>query len=59
LVCEYERRKEESEVEHYVRLIKLFDENPLSYNERVEIMQRVYAKHKSADPETSFDMNAY
>ena len=58
-MCEYERRKEESEVEHYVRLVKMFDENPLSYNERVEIMQRVYAKHKNADPETSFDLNAY
>jgi hypothetical protein len=58
-VCEYERREEENEVEHYVRLTKMFEESPLSYNERVSIMQRVYAKYKGADPETSFSMNEY
>jgi hypothetical protein len=59
LVCEYERRKEESEVEHYVRLIKLFDEKPISYDERQAIMKRVFPTKSELDPETSFDMNQY
>lgn len=58
-MCEYERREEESEVEHYVRLTKMFEESTLSFNERADIMQRVYVKKSTGDSETSFNMNEF
>jgi len=37
----------------------MFEEGRLSYNERAEIMKRVYTKSADLDAETSFEMNSY
>jgi hypothetical protein len=58
-VCEYEKREEEKVVEHYIRITNMFEERRLSYNERAEIMKRVYTKSADLDAETSFEMNSY
>ena len=58
-MCEYEKREEEKVVEHYIRITKMFEEGRLSYNERAEIMKRVYTESADLDTETSFEMNSY
>lgn len=58
-MCEYERREEESEVEHYVRLTKMFEENPLSFNKRADIIKKYFNKTQATDPETGFNMNNF
>ena len=37
MATEYEKRPEESEIEFYVRIIKLLHEHPISFNESSQI----------------------
>jgi len=37
MATEYEKRPEESEIEFYVRIIKLLDKHPISYNKSSQI----------------------
>lgn len=37
----------------------MFEENPLSFNERADIIQKYFNKTQATDPETGFNMNNF
>jgi hypothetical protein len=47
------------DIEYYVRMIKLHEEQRLSFNERQEFWETYRKKQQGLDEETGFDMSRF
>lgn len=49
----------EIDVEYYVKMLKLHEEQRLSFNERQQFWEEYRKKQRKLDEETSFDMSRF